>query len=336
MNLSRALVIPRHFGKCGHRFLSALVVAEHDNSKISSATLSAISAASLIGDVSCLVAGKKCGPIAEYVSSLAGVKKVMLAENAVFEHPIAENYSQLVLACQSSFAATHIIAGTSAFSRSFMPRVAVTLNSSLISDVLAVLSPDTFQRPIYAGNALVTLQSLVSSPPIRLWSIASFFCLAIEITMFLVPDKVHCLTVRETSFVPAEPSNNKAVIEAVDYVIEECNKVKFIKQTIAKKDRPGLNEAKIIISGGRALKSKENFQRFASFCPQHLGDLGARAILIAEAITMLDLCILATELLYTLADKLGAAVGATRAAVDAGFVDNELQVRQPRRFILVN
>ncbi|KAL7056409.1 hypothetical protein AAHC03_020945 [Spirometra sp. Aus1] len=195
----------------------------------------------------------------------------MVANNKVFEHPIAEYYSQLVLACQSTLAPTHIIAGTSAFSRSFMPRVAVTLNSSLISDVLAVLSPDTFQRPIYAGNALMTLQSL---------------------------DKVICLTVRETSFTPTEPGNNKAPIESLDHEIGEYNNVKFIKHTISKKDRPGLNEAKIVISGGRALKSKENFQ-----------------------------------LLYTLADRLGAAVGATRAAVDAGFVDNELQIGQTGKVV---
>ncbi|BHF78210.1 hypothetical protein SprV_0602132200 [Sparganum proliferum] len=195
----------------------------------------------------------------------------MIADNKVFEHPIAEYYSQLVLACQSTLAATHIVAGTSAFSRSFMPRVAVTLNSSLISDVLAVLGPDTFRRAIYAGNALMTLQSL---------------------------DKIICLTVRETSFTPTEPGNNKAPIESFDHEIGEYNNVKFIKQTINKKDRPGLNEAKIVISGGRALKSKENFQ-----------------------------------LLYTLADRLGAAVGATRAAVDAGFVDNELQIGQTGKVV---
>uniref|UniRef100_A0A0X3Q3M9 Electron transfer flavoprotein subunit alpha n=1 Tax=Schistocephalus solidus TaxID=70667 RepID=A0A0X3Q3M9_SCHSO len=271
MNLTKVLALSHHFRNGGLRFLSTLVVAEHENSKISSATLSAITAASLIGDVTCVVAGPKCGPIAEYVSSIQGVKKVMFAENSVFEHPIAELYSQLVLACQSSVTATHIIAGTSAFSRSFMPRVAVTLNSSLISDVLAVLSPDTFQRAIYAGNALMTFRSL---------------------------DKVNCLTVRETSFTPAEPSSNKALIQPVDCDIGEYNNVKFVEQIIAKKDRPGLNEAKIVISGGRALKSKENFQ-----------------------------------LLYTLADKLGAAVGATRAAVDAGFVHNELQIGQTGKVV---
>lgn len=268
------------------RFQSTLIIAEHNNEKLSPITLNAISAAKDLGDISVLVAGTKVGTVADQVGSTQGVKKVLVAENAAFEGMLPESLTPLILASQEQFKFTHILAGASAFGKSLLPRVAAKLDVSPITDVIGIKSPDTFIRTIYAG--LYNIFKLK-----RLYQ-----CFAGNaILTFKSKDAVKVLTVRGTSFPPAASGGSGAKENAPtgDF---QAKGAKFVSQELIKNDRPELTSAKVVVSGGRGLKSAENF-----------------------------------KIMYDLADKLGAAVGASRAAVDAGYCANDLQVGQTGKIV---
>jgi electron transfer flavoprotein alpha subunit len=250
--------------------MPVLVVAEHDNAHIRGATLNTIAAAMQCGgDVHVLVAGANAGEAAKAASQIAGVAKVIHADGAQFEHALAENMAAQVLAIASSY--SHILFPATAGGKNVAPRVAAKLDVGQISDVTKVDSPDTFERPIYAGNAIATVQS---------------------------SDKIKVITVRTTAFDPAATSGGSAAVETVTSVAD-AGKSSFVGQEIAKNDRPELTAAKIIVSGGRAMGSSEKFN----------------------------------EVLTPLADKLGAALGASRAAVDAGYAPNDWQVGQTGKIV---
>ena len=254
------------------RFQSTLVIAEHTNDKLTPITLNAVSAAvKLGGDVFCLVAGTQCSKVAEEASKVAGVNKVILADNDAFKGFLPEAFTPLILATHEQYKFTHILAGASAFGKNLVPRVAAKLDVSAISEVIGIESPDTFVRTIYAGNAVQTLKST---------------------------DSVKLLTVRGTNFEAAATTGGSA--ESVNAPESSGSNTlsEFVSQELSKSDRPELTSAKIVISGGRGMKNGENFQ-----------------------------------LLYKLADKMSAAVGASRAAVDAGFVPNEMQVGQTGKIV---
>lgn len=217
-----------------------------------------------------LVAGTKCGPAAEALSKVAGVNKILVAENEAFKGFTAESLTTLILATQNQFKFTHILAGASAFGKSVLPRVAAKLDVSPISEVIEIKSADTFVRTVYAGNAIMTLKA---------------------------KDSVKVLTVRGTNFEAAADGGSGAVEKAPegDY---KSDLTEWVSQELSKSDRPELTSAKVIISGGRGLKSGDNF-----------------------------------KLLYDMADKLGGAVGASRAAVDAGYVPNDLQIGQTGKIV---
>ncbi|XP_053496842.1 electron transfer flavoprotein subunit alpha, mitochondrial [Ictalurus furcatus] len=252
------------------RFQSTLVVAEHNNDTVTPVTLSAITAASKLGgEVSCLIAGTDCAKVAEQLSQVEGVKKVLVAQHDVYKGMLPEELTPLILASQKQFNFTHICAGASAFGKNLLPRVASKLDVAPISDIIEIKSPDTFVRTIYAGNALSTVKC---------------------------NEKVKVFTVRGTSFEPAKQggsATSEQVSSATPVGISE-----WLEQNLTKNDRPELTSAKIVVSGGRGLKSAENF-----------------------------------KLLYDLADKLNAAVGASRAAVDAGYVPNDMQVGQTGKIV---
>ncbi|KAG7323990.1 hypothetical protein KOW79_012006 [Hemibagrus wyckioides] len=252
------------------RFQSTLVVAEHNNDTLTPITLNAITAASKLGgEVSCLVAGTNCTKVAEQLSQVEGVKKVLVAQHDVYKGLLPEELTPLILATQQQFNFTHICAGASAFGKNLLPRVASKLDVAPISDIIEIKSPDTFVRTIYAGNALSTVKC---------------------------NEKVKVFTVRGTSFEPAKQggsATSEQVSPAAPAGISE-----WLEQNLTKSDRPELTSAKVVVSGGRGLKSGENF-----------------------------------KLLYDLADKLNAAVGASRAAVDAGYVPNDLQVGQTGKIV---
>ncbi|KAK9497572.1 hypothetical protein O3M35_004271 [Rhynocoris fuscipes] len=253
------------------RFQSTLIIAEHDNEKILPITRNAISAATKIGgEISVLVAGENCSKAVSDASKLPGVKKVLTADNECFKGFLAESISSLIVACQKQFKYSHILAGATAQGKALLPRVAAILDVSPLSDVIAINSPDTFVRTIYAGNAVMTCKS---------------------------KDPIKILTVRGTAFPPAE-GDGSAQTEQAPAGEYKAPGTTFVGQEIKKSDRPELTAAKVVISGGRGMKSGDNF-----------------------------------KLLYTLADKLGAAVGASRAAVDAGFVSNDLQVGQTGKIV---
>uniref|UniRef100_UPI00398F4FAF electron transfer flavoprotein subunit alpha, mitochondrial n=1 Tax=Pristiophorus japonicus TaxID=55135 RepID=UPI00398F4FAF len=253
------------------RFQSTLVLAEHNNEKLSSITLNAITAAKQLGsDVCCLVAGTNCGKVVEEISKVQGVKKILVAQNDIFKGFLPEELTPLVLATQKQFKFTHICAGASAFGKNLVPRIAAKLDVAAISDIIEIKAPDTFVRTIYAGNALCTVKS---------------------------SDEVKVFSVRGTSFEAASVNGGDATSEEVPPP-SGAGVSEWIGQTLTKSDRPELTSAKIVISGGRGLKSGDNF-----------------------------------KLLYDLADKLHAAVGASRAAVDAGFVPNDLQVGQTGKIV---
>ncbi|XP_013397782.1 electron transfer flavoprotein subunit alpha, mitochondrial [Lingula anatina] len=258
-------------GSLLRRFQSTLVVAEHDNESLYPITLNAVSAAKQIGeDVSCLVAGTQCAKVAEEVSKIAGVKKVLVADHDAFKGYMPEALTPLLLSTQQQFNFTHILAGATAFGKNLMPRLAAKLDVSPVSDIIGVKSPDTFVRTIYAGNAIQTVKS---------------------------KDKIVVLTVRGTSFEPAETSGGSAGQETVSAdVSNELSS--YVGSEIHKSDRPELAGAATVVSGGRGMKNGENFQ-----------------------------------LLYNLADTMQAAVGASRAAVDAGFVPNDMQVGQTGKIV---
>lgn len=253
------------------RFQSTLVLAEHNNEALNPITANAVTAAKKLGgDVTVLVAGTKCGPAAEAAAKLDGVAKVLVAEGDVFNGLLAETVTPLVLATQNQFKFTHIVAGASAFGKAVLPRIAAKLDVSPVSDIIEVKSADTFVRTIYAGNAIQTVKS---------------------------KDPVKVITVRGTNFEPAGSSGSGAIEKAPEGDFKSAS-TEFVSQELTKSDRPSLTAAKIIVSGGRGMKSGDNF-----------------------------------KMLYDLADKWGAAVGASRAAVDAGFVPNDLQIGQTGKIV---
>lgn len=254
------------------RFNSTLVIAEHNNESLLPITQNVITAAKKLGgDVSVLVAGTKCGPASEALSKAGGLSKVLIAESDAFKGFTAESLTPLVLNAQKQFNYTHIIAGASAFGKALLPRIAAKLDVSPVSDVIGIKSPDTFIRSIYAGNAI---QTLTAKDPIKV------------------------LTIRGTSFEPASLEGGSVGIDSLSTDGCANDLTVFISQELSKSDRPELTSAKVVVSGGRGLKSGENF-----------------------------------KLLYDLADKLNAAVGASRAAVDAGYVPNDLQVGQTGKIV---
>jgi electron transfer flavoprotein alpha subunit len=250
--------------------INALVVAEHDNAGVRPATLNTVTAAAQLGgQVHVLVAGSGSSGAAAAAAAIAGVTKVLHADAAIFAHGLAENVAAQVLALAGGY--SHILFAATASGKNISPRVAAKLDVGQISDITKVVSPDTFERPIYAGNAIATVQSL---------------------------DPVRVITVRTTGFDPAAATGGSAAVETVQAVADP-GKASFVGAEIAKNDRPELTSAKIIVSGGRALGSSEKFN----------------------------------EVLTPLADKLGAALGASRAAVDAGYAPNDWQVGQTGKIV---
>ena len=250
--------------------MTALVIAEHDNASIKPATLNTVTAAAQCGgEVHVLVAGLNAGAAAQAAGQIAGVSRVIHVEGVHFEHGLAENMAAQVLALASAY--SHILFPATASGKNIAPRVAATLDVGQISDITKVESSDTFERPIYAGNAIATVQSL---------------------------DAVKVITVRTTGFDAAAASGGSASVETAA-AQADSGKSSFKGSEIAKNDRPELTAAKIIVSGGRALGSSEKFN----------------------------------EVMTPLADKLGAAIGASRAAVDAGYAANDLQVGQTGKIV---
>ena len=250
--------------------MTALVIAEHNNASIKGATLNTVTAALQCGgDVHVLIAGHNAAPAAAAAAQIVGVSKVLHAEGAGFEHGLAENVAAQVLAIASGY--SHLLFPATASGKNIAPRVAAKLDVGQISDVSKIDSPDTFERPIYAGNAIATVQSL---------------------------DATKVITVRTTGFDPAAAAGGSAGVESVT-AVAASEKAKFLGSEIAKNDRPELTAAKIIVSGGRALGSSEKFM----------------------------------AIMTPLADKLGAAMGASRAAVDAGYAPNDWQVGQTGKIV---
>ena len=253
--------------------MSVLVVAEHDNRVLKPATLHTMTAAAEIAkaagsDIHILVAGKDCRAVAEAATQVAGAAKVLLADDAAYDHGIAENWAPLIVKLAAGY--THVLAPATTSGKNLMPRVAALLDVMQISDISAVEGADTFVRPIYAGNALATVQS---------------------------KDGVKVITVRGTAFAPASAEGGNAPIEAVPST-GSTGITEFVRAELSKSERPELTSARVIISGGRGMQSGDNF-----------------------------------HLLEKVADKLGAAVGASRAAVDAGFVPNDYQVGQTGKIV---
>ena len=250
--------------------MTALVIAEHDNASIKVATLNTVTAAVQCGgDVHVLVAGSNAAAAAAAAAQIAGVSKVLHADGEGFAHGLAENVAAQVLAIASAY--SHIVFPATASGKNVAPRVAAKLDVGQVSDITKVISADTFERPIYAGNAIATVQA---------------------------SDAVKVLTVRTTGFDPAAATGGSAAVEVLAAVAASAA-VRFLGSEIAKNDRPELTAAKIIVSGGRALGSSEKF----------------------------------AEVMTPLADKLGAALGASRAAVDAGYAPNDWQVGQTGKIV---
>jgi electron transfer flavoprotein alpha subunit len=249
--------------------MTILVIAEHDHQSLKAATLNTVTAASKIGgDIHVLVAGTNCSAAAQQAASLQGVTSVKVADAAHYQNQTAENLTALVISLAGNY--SHILAPATTFGKNLLPRVAALLDVAQISEITGVESADTFVRPIYAGNALATVQSA---------------------------DKVKVITVRSTAF-DAANSGGSAAVEAIA-AANDTNQTTLTNRELTKSERPELGAAKIIVSGGRGLGSGENYHK----------------------------------LLEPLADKLGAALGASRAAVDAGFVPNDYQVGQTGKIV---
>ncbi|EGN74742.1 electron transfer flavoprotein, alpha subunit [Idiomarina sp. A28L] len=249
--------------------MSILVVAEHDNKALNPATLKTLTAAQAMGDdIHVLVAGEGSADVAAEAAKVAGVAKVLHADNAAYGHQLAENVSALVVSIAKNY--SHIVAPATTTGKNFMPRVAVLLDVAQISDIIGVESADTFRRPIYAGNAIATVQCA---------------------------EEIKVVTVRATAFDAVAAEGGSASVETLDEVFSS-NKVSFIGEQVAASERPDLSAARVVISGGRGMQNGENF-----------------------------------VLLEKVADKLGAAIGASRAAVDAGFVPNDMQVGQTGKIV---
>ena len=249
--------------------MKTLVIAEHDNATLKAATLNAVAAAGALGgDVDILVAGAGCGAAADAAAQVPGVSKVICADNAAYEHQLAENVSLLVAELGADY--DNLLAPSTANGKNIMPRVAALLDVGQISDILSVESADTFKRPIYAGNVIATVQSLD-------------------------PKKV--ITVRTTAFDAVPDEGGSATVEACS-AAHDAGVSQFIREEVAVSDRPELTSASVVISGGRGMQNGDNF-----------------------------------SLLEGIADKLNAAIGASRAAVDAGFVPNDYQVGQTGKIV---
>jgi electron transfer flavoprotein alpha subunit len=249
--------------------MSILVIAEHDNSELNPATLAAVTAASQMGgDIAVLVIGSGSGAVAEAAAKVAGVSKVLHADDAGYTHATAENRAALIVSLAGDY--SHVISPATTSGKNVMPRVSALLDSQQVSEITEVHSADTFVRPIYAGNAMATVQSI---------------------------DAIKVITVRPTGFEKAAEEGGSATIESVGAVADPGLST-FVGERLSESDRPELASAKIVISGGRGMQNGDNF-----------------------------------EMLYKVADKLGAAVGASRAAVDAGFVPNDMQVGQTGKVV---
>ena len=250
--------------------MSILIVAEHDNSNLKVFTLNAINAASKIdGEIHVLIAGSKCENVSKEVAAVPLVKKVLVCDSPNYKNYLPENLAPLVIKISDKY--DYIVASANTFGKNFMPRVAAALDVSQISDVIKIDGPDTFVRPIYAGNAFATVKSA---------------------------DEKKCITIRPTSFDPCESSGGSAPIETAE-AGEEFSLTKFIKREEIKSDRPELGTARIVVSGGRGMQSGDNF-----------------------------------KLITSIADKLNAAIGASRAAVDAGYISNDHQVGQTGKVVV--
>ena len=250
--------------------MAVLLIVEHNNKELKAFTLNAATAASQIdGEVHALVIGNDCADAAKAASELPVVKKVMQVEAAYYENFIAENFAPVILKLTENY--SHIVCSANTFGKNLMPRIAAKLNTSQISDIIKVVSQDTFIRPIYAGNAFATVKS---------------------------NDAKKCVTIRPTSFDPCESSGGSAPIENAD-AGEEFTTTKFIKREEIKSDRPELGTARVVVSGGRGMQNGDNF-----------------------------------KLITAVADKLNAAIGASRAAVDAGYISNDHQVGQTGKVVV--
>lgn len=249
--------------------MAILVIAEHNNAALAAVTLNTVAAAAKIGgDIHVLVAGQNVAGVAEAAAKVAGVSKVLVADNAAYANLLPENVAPLIAELGKGY--SHVLAPATTNGKNYLPRVAALLDVDQISEIVAVESADTFKRPIYAGNAIATVQSSAA---------------------------VKVITVRGTGFDPVAAEGGSAAIEAVSGAAD-AGKSAFVGEELAKSDRPELTAAKIVVSGGRGMQNGDNF-----------------------------------KLLYSLADKLGAAVGASRAAVDAGFVPNDMQVGQTGKIV---
>jgi electron transfer flavoprotein alpha subunit len=248
--------------------MAILVIAEHDNQSLKAGTLNTVTAAAKLGEVHVLVAGHNAAGAADAAKNLAGVSKVLLADAAQYAHGLAENLSSLVVGLAKAY--SHVLAPASSFGKNLLPRVAALLDVAQISEITAIESADTFVRPIYAGNVMATVQSI---------------------------DPIKVITVRTTAFDAAD-QGGAAVVESIAAGAESQVSV-FVGQELTKSDRPELGSAKVIVSGGRALGSEEQFK----------------------------------AVIEPLADKLAAAVGASRAAVDAGYAPNDYQVGQTGKVV---
>jgi electron transfer flavoprotein alpha subunit len=253
--------------------MTILVIAEHDNKVVAPATLNTVAAAAKIGgDIHVLVAGAGVGAVVEAAAKIAGVAKVLVADNAAYANQLPENVAPLVssVVIEQHSIYSHVLAPATSNGKNILPRVAAQLDVDQISEIISVESADTFKRPIYAGNAIATVQSNAA---------------------------VKVITVRATGFDPVAAEGGSAAVEAVA-VAHDVGISSFVGEELAKSDRPELTAAKIVVSGGRGMQNGDNFKH-----------------------------------LYALADKLGAAVGASRAAVDAGFVPNDMQVGQTGKIV---
>ncbi len=249
--------------------MSILVIAEHDNANLRPGTLNAVAAATRLGDdIHVLVAGKGCGAVAGQAAKVAGVKTVLVADQPELEHPLAENLAPLIVRLAPDY--SHVLAPASTFGKNVMPRAAALLDVQQISDISGIESEDTFVRPIYAGNAMATVQS---------------------------KDPIKVITVRGTGFEAAAAEGGSAEIKTVDGAGDAALS-SFVGQELSKSERPELTSARVVVSGGRGLGSAEAF-----------------------------------EILDPIADKLGAAIGASRAAVDSGFMPNDCQVGQTGKVV---
>ena len=252
--------------------MSILVIAEHDNVNLKPATLNTVAAAKeLNGDVHLLISGNSCQSVADEASGVEGISKILISDNAAYENHLAESTANLIKSVAGNY--SHILAAATTFGKNVLPRLSALLDVQQISEITEIVSEDTFKRPIYAGSCIATVKST---------------------------DTVKVITVRTTAF-DASPMTDSSVSVNSGSVVDSLNNASFVSDEIAESDRPELTAADVIVSGGRALGSSENF-----------------------------------EIIEALADKLGAAVGASRAAVDAGYVPNDYQVGQTGKIVAPN